>query len=162
VLEARALIEAGRDELALDLLNSIEGRDSVLLQVDAHWAGHRYRQAGELLEGLYGAQDAAEPLSFVARNHLVKAAVAYALDGDEIGLTRLRAKFSDRLAQTPEWQMFDFVSSRAAPDTLRFREIVREIAGVDSLNAFLAAYRQRYGGEGSLLPGSVRPAREDA
>ncbi len=158
ILEARSLIESGRDELALELLSSVEGRDSVLLQVDAYWAGGHYRRAGELLEGLNGDQPDGEPLTISARNQLVKAAVAYALEDDRIGLTRLRVKFSDRMATTPEWALFDFVTSEAAPTTTRFRQIVREIAGVDSLNAFLAAYQQRYGGDGALLPVSARPA----
>lgn len=158
ILEARALIESGRDELALELLSSVEGRDSVLLQVDAYWAGGHYRRAGELLEGLCAEQPDSEPLTLSARTELVKAAVAYALEDDRIGLTRLRAKFSDRLAKTPEWALFDFVTSEAAPTTNRFRQIVREIAGVDSLNAFLAAYQQRYGGDAALLPMSARPA----
>lgn len=158
ILEARALIESGRDELALELLSSMDGRDAVLLQVDALWGGGHYRRAGELLEGIHAGAPDAEPLTISARNHLVKAAVAYALEDDQIGLTRLRAKFSDRLATTPEWALFDFVTSQAAPTTNRFRQIVREVAGVDSLNAFLAAYQQRYGDEGSMLPVAARPA----
>ena len=88
---------------------------------------------------------------------LVRAAVAYALANDEIGLSRLRLKYSDQMALSPEWPLFDFVTSRADPTSLRFREIVAELAGIDTLDNFLAAYSRSYGNEGSALPTMARP-----
>jgi hypothetical protein len=152
VLEAKALIDAGRNELALDLLASLEGADADLLRIDANWRGKRYREAGELLEGLYATQVGNEAALSNGRGNLIKAAVAYALASDEIGLTRLRAKFSTMMAGVPEWPMFNFVTSRSAPSSYQFRAIAREIAGVDSLNAFLDAYRARYGDSDALMP----------
>jgi len=139
----------------LELLATLEGADADLLRIDAHWRGKRYREAGELLEGLYSAQAGNEAAQLEGRGNLIKAAVAYALASDEIGLTRLRAKFSTMMANVPEWPIFDFVTSKSAPSSYQFRAIAREIAGVDSLNAFLAAYRDRYGEEDALVPGQV-------
>src|SRR5690606_9229052 len=53
ILETRALTEAGRHVLALDMLSSMSGRDADLLRVEANWAGGRYGQAGELIEAMY-------------------------------------------------------------------------------------------------------------
>lgn len=153
ILEAKALIDAGRDELAVDILRKIEGFDARLLEVDAHWAGRRYREAGELIERIYADQYTdGGSLPTSVRNDLVKAAVAYTLGGDEIGLTRLRAKFSNRMASTPEWPVFEFVTSKTAFGTSEFKALAKEIADVDSLNSFLAAYKERYGTTGALAP----------
>ncbi|MCF4098808.1 tetratricopeptide repeat protein [Maritalea mediterranea] len=153
ILEAKALIDAGRDELAVDILRNIEGFDARLLEVDAHWSGRRYREAGELIERIYADQyTGGESLPTSVRNDLVKAAVAYTLGNDEIGLTRLRAKFSNRMASTPEWPVFEFVTSKTAFGTKEFKALARQIADVDSLNSFLAAYRERYGTQGALSP----------
>ncbi|TDQ66664.1 hypothetical protein ATL17_0667 [Maritalea mobilis] len=153
ILEAKALIDAGRDELAVDILRNIEGFDARLLEVDAHWAGRRYREAGELIERIYADQYTdAGSLPTSVRNDLVKAAVAYTLGNDEIGLTRLRAKFSGRMSSTPEWPVFEFVTSKTAFGTKEFKALAKEIADVDSLNSFLAAYKERYGTEGALAP----------
>ncbi len=153
ILEAKALIDAGRDELAVDILRNIQGFDARLLEVDAHWAGRRYREAGELIERIYADQyTEGQSLPTSVRNDLVKAAVAYTLGNDEIGLTRLRAKFSNRMASTPEWPVFEFVTSKTAFGTTEFKSLAKEIADVDSLNSFLAAYKQRYGTDGALTP----------
>lgn len=152
ILEARALIDAGRDELAVEILTGLEGRDAELLQVDAHWAGRRYRAAAEQLERIYADGLPTGPLPTSVRNHLVKAAVAYTLAGDEIGLTRLRAKYSDRMSSTPEWPIFEFVTSKTAYGTTEFRQLARQIADVDSLNSFLGAYKSQYVESGALAP----------
>lgn len=153
ILEAKALIDAGRDELAVDILRNIEGFDARLLEVDAHWAGRRYREAGELIERIYADQyTEGGSLPTSVRNDLVKAAVAYTLASDEIGLTRLRAKFSNRMASTPEWPVFEFVTSKTAFGTSEFKALAKEIADVDSLNSFLSAYKERYGTDGALAP----------
>ncbi|MCZ4272711.1 hypothetical protein [Maritalea porphyrae] len=152
ILEARALIDAGRDELAVDILRGLEGRDAALLEVDAHWAGRRYREAGEMLERVYADGLPDGVLSTAVRNHMVKAAVAYTLASDEIGLTRLRAKYSGRMSGTPEWPVFEFVTSKTAYGTVEFRKLARQIADVDSLNSFLNAYKTQYVDEGAIAP----------
>jgi len=152
ILEARALIDAGRDELAIEILQGLTGRDADLLIVDAHWGGRRYREAGEMLERIYANGLPEGPLSIVIRNRLVRAAVAYTLANDEIGLTRLRAKYSDRMSETPEWPVFEFVTSKTAYGTSEFRTLARQIADVDSLNSFLSAYKTQYVDDGSIAP----------
>ena len=91
-------------------------------------------------------------LSTAVRNHMVKAAVAYTLASDEIGLTRLRAKYSGRMSGTPEWPVFEFVTSKTAYGTVEFRKLARQIADVDSLNSFLNAYKTQYVDEGAIAP----------
>ena len=53
ILEARALIDAGRQDLALDLLSRVTGRDADLLRVDGYWKAKHYAAAAELLEVMY-------------------------------------------------------------------------------------------------------------
>jgi hypothetical protein len=152
ILEARALLDAGRYELARDVLSPLVGREVDLLRVDAFWGEERYREAAEALEVTYSQNIATVPLSPPARMNIVKAAVGYVLAGDMLGLDRVRRKFSDRLSTTPEWGMFDFVTSALTTSSLEFRQIAAEIAGIDSLGAFLSAYQNAYGEVGSLAP----------
>jgi tetratricopeptide (TPR) repeat protein len=159
VLEARAFIDAGRDELALDLLSKMSGRDVDLLRVDAHWKGKRYSQAAELIETLYGPDQLTGPLTQPGRMALVRAAVGYVLDGDTLGLERIRTKFSDVMANSEEWPMFDYVTRTINPTNTQFLLVAREVAGIDALNAFLASYRDTYGSNGAMTPlTAVKPA----
>src|SRR5690606_16921648 len=99
LLEAKALMDAGRDELALDLLTPLTGRDADLLRIDGLWKGQRYGAAAELLETIYSA-DPTDLLSPPTRMNVIRAAVGYVLAGDALGLARLRSKFGERMAQS--------------------------------------------------------------
>ena len=93
-----------------------------------------------------------KPLNYVARMSLIKAAVGYVLAGDDFGLSRLRAKFGEQMVASPEWPMFDFVTRDLSPTSVEFRKVAREVSGLDSLNAFLEAYRQAYATHDPLTP----------
>lgn len=152
VLEARALIDGGRDQLALDVLKDMDGQDADLLRIDAHWKAGRYSQASEMIEGMVLAQDPAQPLGPSTRMNVIKAAVGYVLSGDDFGSARLRAKFADRMVTTPEWPMFDYVTGQITTSSLEFKKVARDVSGLDGLNAFLDSYRQTYGSTGALAP----------
>lgn len=152
VLEARALIDAQRNDLALDLLSGLNGRDAELLRIEALWNGEHYAQAAELIEMLYAEDVETGDLSPVGRTQIVKAAVGYVLGHDQLSLSRLRGRYSDIMSRAPEWPMFDYVTSAVTPTAAEFRDIAREVAGVDSLNAFLNAYRQTYTADNAITP----------
>jgi hypothetical protein len=152
ILEARALIDGDRADLAIDLLARVQGRDADLLRVDGYWGAKNYGAASSLLEIIYSA-DPTEVLNQDARMNIVKAAVGMVLAGDQLGLSRLRSKFSDRLAQSAEWPMFDYITS---PDVSvggkEFKAAAKAVAGIDSITGFLDAYRKVYPVDQGLAP----------
>ena len=152
ILEARALIDSGREDLALDLLAAMDGRDADLLRIDAHWRSKRYQDAAELIERLYGGGSDGPILTPVARNNLVRAAVGFVLADDRIGLSRLRSKFGQAMSEFPEWALFDFVTGEVQVTSTEFRKVAQQVADIDSLDAFLKSYRDVYEADGSLAP----------
>jgi hypothetical protein len=152
VLEARALLDAGREELAVDLLSRLEGRDVDLLRVDGLWKLQRYGEAAELLERVYSPGEATPPMTRDARMNIVKAAAGFVMAGDRLGLSRLRSKFGGPMSRSAEWAMFDFVTGDTTPTSVEFRRVAREISGLDTLNAFLDSYRATYAADAALTP----------
>jgi tetratricopeptide (TPR) repeat protein len=152
ILEARAMIDGGRDQLALDMLRDLDGRDATLLRIDAHWKARRYAQASEMIEALYAEQPNGTALTQPARMGVIKAAVGFVLAGDRFGLSRLRSKFGDAMVTSPEWPMFDLVTGNIEVTSLEFKTVASQVAGTDGINAFLSSYRETYGGEGALAP----------
>ncbi|KKB79890.1 hypothetical protein VW35_05255 [Devosia soli] len=152
ILEARAMLDGGRDQLALDLLRDLSGQDVELMRIDAHWQAKRYAQAGQMIEALYGATPAGVPLSKTARMGLLQAGVGYVLTNDAAGLARLRSKYSDAMVASPEWPMFDYITGPIEATSNEFRQVANQIAAVDGLETFLASYREVYGAEGALTP----------
>lgn len=155
ILEARALLDGGRDQLALDLIRDLTGQDVDLMRIDAHWQAKRYAQAGQLIEELYGTAPAGVPLAKTARMGLLQAGVGYALSNDAAGLARLRAKYSDAMVSSPEWPMFDYVTGPIEVTSTEFRQVASQIASVGGLETFLAAYREVYESQGALTPAST-------
>jgi tetratricopeptide (TPR) repeat protein len=161
ILEARALIDAGREDLALDLLSRVSGRDADLLRVDGLWKSKNYARASELLEVVYAPGNNSGEMDKNSRMNIIKAAVGFVISGDSMGLSRLRSKFGDAMAQSAEWAMFDFVTGDITPASAEFRKVARQVADLDSLNAFLASYRQLYPDTATMTPASATP-RESA
>ena len=158
ILEARALIDAGRQDLAIDLLSRVKGRDADLLRVDGFWKSKNYGVAAELLEVVYAPGEVVAPLTQADRMNIIKAGVGFVMIGDGLGLSRLRSKFGELMAQTAEWPMFDFVTSDIVPSGVEFAKVAREISGLDSLNAFLASYHEAYAEGDAVTP--ARAARK--
>ena len=140
----------------------LKGRDADLLRVDGYWKSKNYGVAAELLEVIYAPTENAAPLTQADRMNIIKAAVGFVMIGDELGLSRLRSKFGELMAQTAEWPMFDFVTSDIVPSGVEFAKVAREISGLDSLNAFLASYRDTYAGGDAVTPAQAAKKPDEA
>lgn len=156
ILEARALIDSGRQDLAIDLISRLQGRDADLLRVDGYWKSKNYGRAADLLEVMYSPNDAAPQMTQLARLNVVKAAVGYVLTGDKLGISRLRSKFSTQMANSAEWPLFDYVTQEIAPASSEFKKVAQQVAGIDSLDAFLASYRELYANEDGVVPNAPK------
>jgi hypothetical protein len=74
----------------------------------------------------------------------VRAAIAYDLAGEAIGLERLKAKFSEAMAASPDARTFALLTGANATRAPGFRAIAAQVTKADTLSAFLAEYRKRY------------------
>ncbi|MEQ1769966.1 MAG: hypothetical protein ABL879_09015, partial [Devosia sp.] len=157
VLEARALIDANREDLALDLLSRVDGREADLLRVEGYWKTKKYSEASDLIETIYSGEEGV-PLSEPARMNILKAGVGLVLADDKLGLSRIRSKFSDRMSQSAEWAMFDYITSPDAnPVGVEFKRAAREVSGIDSLGTFLSSYRAAFASDPGIMPETPAP-----
>jgi hypothetical protein len=93
LLEARALSDLSRTDLALELLDGMEGPDAARLRADILWGARRWREAGEAHEALLGTRwREPGPLTEAERADVMRAAIAYALADESLSLDRLRTK----------------------------------------------------------------------
>jgi hypothetical protein len=158
ILEARALIDSGRQELAIDLISRLQGRDADLLRVDGYWKSKNYSRAADLLEVIYSPSDTAPQMTQEARLNIIKAAVGYVLSNDQLGISRLRSKFSNQMAQSAEWPLFDYVTQEIAPTSTEFKVVAQQVAAIDSLDAFIKSYRELYATQDGLVPNGATGA----
>jgi len=164
LLEARALSDTGRPNLALEVIANLQGREVDRLRADVLWAARRWREAGEQIEKLYGERwRDFTPLTAAERADILRAGLAYSLAEDALGLDRFRQKYAAKMAEGPDKNAFAVAIDRAAVDSAEFAEIARKVSAADTLESFLRDVRARYPQAGPASPpaasaGGQRPS----
>ncbi|MDP1585605.1 MAG: tetratricopeptide repeat protein [Bradyrhizobium sp.] len=154
LLEARALADIGRHDLALELANSVDGREAIRLRADVLWKARRWREAAEQVELLYGERwRDFTPLTETERADILRAAIGYALGEEPISQARLRDKYAAKMVEGPDRRAFDIVSAPIGVRNAEFQAVASRVAGVDTLEAFLSDMRKRYPDQ--LLPAAA-------
>lgn len=145
LIEARAVSELGRHDLALEVIENVEGREATRLRSDILWAARRWQRAAEQIELLHGDRwKEFEPLSEVERADILRAAVGYALDNDFIGIARLREKYAAKMAEGPDRRAFEVATAGYGTASAEFRSVLQSVAAMDPLANFLRELRARY------------------
>jgi len=145
LLEARALSDLGRNDVALEVIANIPGREKIRLRADILWASKRWREAAEEIELLYGDRwREFEPLAADERRDVLRAGIGFVLGEDPIGLGRLREKYAGKIANGPDRHAFDVITAPIEANGSEFREVARLIASIDTLDAFLRDLRSRF------------------
>ncbi len=145
LLEAKALSDLSRTDLALEVLGAESGPEVDRLRSDILWTARRWREAGEAHERILGeAWRGPEPLTDRQRADAMRAAVAYVMANEALSLDRLRAKYANPMSQTPDARTFAFVTGADRTRTGDLRELARNVANADTLTEFMTEYRKRY------------------
>ena len=145
LIEARAISDSGRHELALEVIANIKGREAIRLRSDILWAAKRWRDAAEQIELMHGERwREFTPLTEIERADILRAAIGYALSDEQISLTRLRDKYAVKFADGPERRAFDVVSTPIGTAGPEFQDIANKMAATNTLDAFLRDLRARY------------------
>ncbi len=145
MVEARALTESGRPDLALEIVRNMRGEDVERLRADTLWAAQSWREAGEQLEGIVGGRwSDAVPLADQERTDILRAAIGYSLAEDGFSLSRLKAKFAGKMSDSPEAAAFEVVTRPVEERGVEFMTVLDALQRVDSLDIFLSEYQRKY------------------
>jgi hypothetical protein len=158
LLEARALSDSERYDLALEIVAHLEGPEVDRLRADIHWAARHWSEAAETIERLYGNRwRETAPLDATERSDVLRAAVGYALAEDMLGLDRFREKYLDRFPDTPEKRMFAVVTAPLSARGEEFAQVAKAASAADTLTAFLRAVRTQYSEPGNAVSTAAPP-----
>ena len=156
LLEARALSDMGRHDVALEVIGNLDGREVIRLRSDIYWAGRHWREAAEQIELLYGERwKDWQPLNDIERSDILRAELGYALGEDTLGLGRFREKYAAKMAGTPDAHAFDVVSAPLGTSGTEFAAIAHAAAAVDTLDGFLRDMQARYPDASAAPPSTV-------
>nr|WP_321525086.1 hypothetical protein [uncultured Cohaesibacter sp.] len=146
LVEARALAELNKVDLALDLIKPLQGTDVEQLRADILWRSKRWQDVAEQIEQMMGDRwSVPNPLDKDEQTNILRAGIAYSLSDDRLGLDRLRRKYAKMMSDTPVSGAFDVVTLPIEQrDGQQFQAIAQEIAGISTMERFLKEYRNRY------------------
>jgi tetratricopeptide (TPR) repeat protein len=145
LMEARALSDTGRHDLALEVVANLEGRDVDRLRADILWSARRWRESAEQIEKVYGNRwREFAPLTDVERPDILRAAIGFALSEDQLGLDRFREKYGPKMAEGPLARAFEVATSPFAASGAEFKSIAKSAVSADTLEQFLRDLRTRY------------------
>jgi len=108
-LEARALMDLGRFDHALEILGDDQGPAARDVRAEVLWKQQKWAEAAAIYEARLGERfrDAATPLSAEDESRLIRAGVGYSLAGDGAAVARLSRNWSG------------FIAGAKAPNALR-------------------------------------------
>ncbi len=75
---------------------------------------------------------------------MISAAISYSLANDQFALDRLRKKFYPHMVKSADAEAFILVTNPVEVKGTAFRTLAKEIASVDTLEAFMKKFRERY------------------
>ncbi|MEH6725047.1 MAG: hypothetical protein V7703_02735, partial [Hyphomicrobiales bacterium] len=145
LLEAKALADVGKPDLAVTLVKNLQGSDAERLIADIEWDAENWQTAAESYERV-AAESWSEvgPLIPLQRQAVLKAGIAYSLAADDLGRERLRGKFAEKMADSEDAAAFDIVTSPVDDQGLEFRTVSQKLSTADTMRSFLSDYRRRY------------------
>ncbi len=150
LLEARAYSELGRHEQALELIASDRSAPANRLRADIAWTQRDWPMAGRRLEALLGNRFAdTEPLDASEQADVMRAAIAYSLARDTEAAVRLGERYGEAMAGTEQAAAFELLTDESAPaGNARFSDLATRIASIDTLDAFMEPFRDRFTNNG--------------
>lgn len=167
-LEARALMDLGRFDHALELLDSDNGPAAREVRADIFWKQEKWAQAAGLYEARLGERykDTATPLAPEEEARLLRAGIGYSLGRDAGALARLSRNYQPFVARARNadglriaLDGLDGMGGTATPG-----DFAALAAGVDTFNGWVTAMKsdikKKTGGNRPAAP--ARPAQPAA
>lgn len=145
LVEAYALSEVGKHDIALELLDRLDGEDVERLRANINWDARRWAVAGELLEKTHSGRWAdIEPLDSHVRLDILRAAIAYSLAKDDFALNRLVQKFGQKMSESSDSAVFQVLTQPLDEQNFDRDVAVDSILNIGTVDSFLRDYRKRY------------------
>jgi hypothetical protein len=143
ILEARALLDLGRLDTAVELVERDRSEEAQRVRAEAAWRGRDWMRAAAEMRTLLSMRERAQPLDTHARQAVLRAGVALTLSGDDHAVRALYREYAGDMANTPEADAFEVIASGVHADGAAIRDVARAIARTDLLDRFMQSTRAR-------------------
>ena len=144
LLEARALADLDRPDESLARLKGVSSAEAASIRADIHWRRQVWIAAAKAIDVSLGERWEAEaPLNEVERGEVLRMTVALSLAGNPSGVSSVRTRYGAKMEESPEAEAFAIITTEFDRSSIPFREIATTVAQLDTLDAFMAPYREK-------------------
>lgn len=157
ILEAKAYLDLGRTEQAVELLERDRSANAQRVRAEAAWKDRDWPRAAAELKQLLTTRGRAAPLTDEDRRIVLRTAIAFTFSENANGLAALRKDWGPAMAASPDADAFEVVSAGVETNGAELREVARNIARTDLLDRFLRDLRAKM--SAPAAPASPAPPR---
>lgn len=145
MLRARAFIGLEKPEDALDLLRPEVGLSVESIRAGIYWRAGDWKNAAKALTVIVREMGAKprQPLDDKQALAVLSLAVAFTLEGNEVGVSRAVSNFGPAMAGTAYADAYQLITSGPERDLVNFRGLDEIVKQVDDFQGFMEVYRQR-------------------
>jgi hypothetical protein len=155
VLEAKALLDLGRIDHALEILERDRSEPAQRVRAEAAWRDRDWPRAAAELRQVLAMRPKNAALEDADRAAILRAAIAMTFADDTKGLAALRSAWLAPMSTTADAESFDVVSAGIDADGAEARELARAISRTDLLDRFVERMRKS-------MPGATAAAQQPA
>lgn len=137
ILEARAFLDLGRTEQAVEILERDRSPEAQRIRADAAWRDRDWPRAAAELKLVLTQRSRTAPADAAARNEILRTAIALVFAENAAGVQALRKDYGPLMAGTPDADSFEVVTAGIDASGAQLREIARVVARTDLLDRFL-------------------------
>lgn len=142
LLEAKALAELGLYEHAGEALSGDRRPEARRIMAEVHWKSSNWQEAGSDYEDLLADRwEDAKPLQEQESLDVMRSVLSYALSGNQFALERMRERYADKMLEAGMSGSFNLVTQKVHADSAEIGQLAKQIASVDTLDAFLSEFR---------------------
>jgi len=158
ILEARALLDLGRLDGAVEMVERDRSEDAQRIRAEAAWRARDWDRAAIELRALLAAGSRAQPLDEHGRQAVLRTAVALTLAGNDEGVRALYREYAGDMANTADADAFEVVASGVHADGAAIRDVARAVARTDLLGRFMERMRGAMTAEAAQAANAGQPA----
>lgn len=162
ILEARALLDLGRLDGAVELVERDRSEEAQSVRAEAAWRARDWDRVSTELRTLLGMRNRAQPLDAHGRQVVLRAAIAMTLAGNEDGVRALYREHAGDMANTEDADAFEVVASGVQAEGAAIRDVARSVARTDLLDRFMQRLRTNMTAEAARTAAAAQPGQTPA
>lgn len=162
ILEARAYLDLGRTEQAVEILERDRTPEAQRIRADAAWRDRDWPRAAAELKLVLAQRPRGAALGEAERNEVLRAAIALVFAENAAGVAALRKDYAPLMTGTPDENAFDVVTAGIDASGVQLREIARVVARTDLLDRFLRDMKAEMAARAQRPQAAAPPAQPRA